>query len=203
MAITPNYSWPVPDDTDLVKDGAEAIRDLGNAIDTTVDSLPGGGLVHIEQATFSGVSGVNVNDVFSADYDNYKIYYKLTNASSTAMFFRFRVAGSDDSSANYNNQNLINGGTGFNTLRITGNTSLDIFRGSISTSDNHLFMDLVFPFSSTEKTNFVQNGFHNPNSPEIFLQYGAFNATTSFTGFSLIANTGNISGYYSVWGYKK
>ena len=39
MAITPTYSWPLPDDTDLVKDGAEAIRDLGNAIDTTVDGL--------------------------------------------------------------------------------------------------------------------------------------------------------------------
>jgi hypothetical protein len=36
MATTTNYSWTTPDDTDLVKDGAAAIRTLGSAIDTTV-----------------------------------------------------------------------------------------------------------------------------------------------------------------------
>ena len=36
MATTSNYSWTTPDDTDLVKDGAAAIRTLGSAIDTTV-----------------------------------------------------------------------------------------------------------------------------------------------------------------------
>jgi hypothetical protein len=36
MAITTNYSWTTPDDTDLVKDGAAAIRTLGTAIDSTV-----------------------------------------------------------------------------------------------------------------------------------------------------------------------
>jgi hypothetical protein len=36
MANTSNYNWETPDDTDLVKDGASAIRSLGTAIDTTV-----------------------------------------------------------------------------------------------------------------------------------------------------------------------
>ncbi len=36
MANTTNYNWETPDDTDLVKDGAAAIRSLGSAIDSTV-----------------------------------------------------------------------------------------------------------------------------------------------------------------------
>jgi hypothetical protein len=36
MATTSNRSWPTPDDTDLVRDGAAAIRALGNAIDGSV-----------------------------------------------------------------------------------------------------------------------------------------------------------------------
>lgn len=36
MASTTNYNWTTPDDTNLVKDGASAIRTLGSAIDTTV-----------------------------------------------------------------------------------------------------------------------------------------------------------------------
>ena len=36
MATTTNYGWETPDDTDLVKDGAAAIRTLGSSVDTTV-----------------------------------------------------------------------------------------------------------------------------------------------------------------------
>jgi hypothetical protein len=39
MATTTNYSWATPDDTDLVKDGAAAIRTLGSSVDSTVYSL--------------------------------------------------------------------------------------------------------------------------------------------------------------------
>jgi len=36
MATTTNYGWTTPDNTDLVKDGAAAIRTLGSSIDTTL-----------------------------------------------------------------------------------------------------------------------------------------------------------------------
>ena len=39
MANTTNYNWETPDDTDLVKDGAAAIRTLGSSIDTTTKNL--------------------------------------------------------------------------------------------------------------------------------------------------------------------
>jgi hypothetical protein len=39
MATTTNYGWETPDDTDLVKDGALAMRDLGQDIDTTLGSF--------------------------------------------------------------------------------------------------------------------------------------------------------------------
>lgn len=39
MATSPIYGWEEPDDTDLVKDGAAAIRTLGNAIDTTMGTM--------------------------------------------------------------------------------------------------------------------------------------------------------------------
>jgi hypothetical protein len=42
MATSPLFGWEEPDDTDLVKDGAAAIRTLGNAIDTSMGDLLGG-----------------------------------------------------------------------------------------------------------------------------------------------------------------
>jgi hypothetical protein len=42
MATSPNYSWPEPDNTDLVKNGALAIRTAVDAIDTSMAELLGG-----------------------------------------------------------------------------------------------------------------------------------------------------------------
>lgn len=42
MATSPNFSWPEPDNTDLVKNGALAIRTAINAIDTSLYELKGG-----------------------------------------------------------------------------------------------------------------------------------------------------------------
>jgi hypothetical protein len=39
---TPNYGWPVPTSTDLVKNGATAIEGLGDAIDASLLDLKGG-----------------------------------------------------------------------------------------------------------------------------------------------------------------
>ena len=42
MATTTNFGWETPDDTDLVKDGASAMRTLGNSIDASFVDLKGG-----------------------------------------------------------------------------------------------------------------------------------------------------------------
>lgn len=42
MPTTSNFGWTTPADTDLVKDGASAIRTLGNGIDTSLVDLKGG-----------------------------------------------------------------------------------------------------------------------------------------------------------------
>lgn len=41
MATSPNYGWIQPDDSDFVKDGALAIRDVTDDIDSTVFSIDG------------------------------------------------------------------------------------------------------------------------------------------------------------------
>jgi hypothetical protein len=75
MGNTANNNWPYPESTDLVKDGATAIENLADAIDTTlgvfVPSNPG--LTLINTTSFTGVSSQSINDVFSATYDNYRI----------------------------------------------------------------------------------------------------------------------------------
>lgn len=42
MATSPNFGWPEPDNSSLVKNGAQDIRALGDAIDTSLVDLKGG-----------------------------------------------------------------------------------------------------------------------------------------------------------------
>jgi len=39
MATTTNFGWTTPNDTDLVKNGANAIRSLGTQIDSTDEDI--------------------------------------------------------------------------------------------------------------------------------------------------------------------
>ena len=74
MATTTNYGWTTPNDTDLVKDGASAIRTLGSSIDTTVF----GGLT---KATLNSQTGTTYTLVLA---DAGKTV-DLNNASSISM----------------------------------------------------------------------------------------------------------------------
>lgn len=39
MALSPNYGWDEPNDSDYVKNGALAMRTLGNDIDATLNQI--------------------------------------------------------------------------------------------------------------------------------------------------------------------
>jgi len=65
MPTTTNYGWTTPADTDLVKDGAAAIRTLGSSIDTSVKSLnagtTAGDLDYYTSATTKARIGIGTN----------------------------------------------------------------------------------------------------------------------------------------------
>ena len=63
MATTSAFGWETPDDTDLVKDGAAAIRTLGNSIDTSMAELKGGTTGQI----LSKASNTDMDFVWTAD----------------------------------------------------------------------------------------------------------------------------------------
>jgi hypothetical protein len=197
MAITPTYSWPLPDDTDLVKDGAEAIRDLGNAIDATVDGLPGAGLVHIETVSFSGLSSQSLDDIFSADYDSYKLIVTVTASTTSNLTARFRVGGADNSTASSYNFQYIRGG---GSSAVAAELSLNLFDvGFGETNKSTSTVIITDPFLASQ-TNWVHSG---GRSDRVQFASGYHNQNTSYTGISVFPNSGTFSGVISVYGFRK
>lgn len=206
MATTTNYGWTTPDDTALVKDGAAAIRSLGSAIDTSLNTALGtkkSGLVLLNTTSFSAVSSQSVSDVFSTTYDNYKIFVDQVGTADSDLNWRFRVSGSDDSNANYQFQF-----SDFTTVstyvsnRTTNGTS-----GRITPLNNGLRsrteITVYAPFLSRTTGWFSQSQKTDSTAPTTAIFSGVFNATTSFTGFTLLPQSGTVTGTISVYGLNK
>jgi hypothetical protein len=154
--------------------------------------------------SFSSASAISLNDVFSATYTSYKVLIRLSASSAlTNVFLRYRVAGADNSTSNYfymaNYDNYTSGTT---PITATSATQFNLYQRNTSISSSN---DLTFnnPFAS-EKATIIGTAFSENNSVGFGGGWaGYFNATTSFTGFSLIGESGTITGNLSVYGFNK
>jgi hypothetical protein len=201
MATTPVYNWPTPDDTDLVKDGAKAIRDLGNAIDTTVSSVPTG-LVHIKTESFTSVSSIELTSVFSSTYKNYKIVFNIKGSSNGAIQGRFGTTGSPDSSSNYfyslwltrtDNNNTVSAGTG-------PITNFYLSEADSTTNSNSVGEVLVGNPNVASWTITRTQSFGQIFSVSVG---GRLQTTTQYTSFFVLPAAGTITGTIQVFGFKE
>jgi hypothetical protein len=207
MGNTPNNNFPFPESTDLVKDGAQAIEDLADAIDTTLGvyapSTPG--LTLINTTSFSGVTSVSLPaNTFTATYDNYLIKFnQLLGSTDTYAGIRMRASGVDDSGANYRRQTLNAYGTVVDGARTTGSTSfLESVRVG-STFSNDADMTLCNPFVSGV-TSAISRTLIGSNGDIEFYQRGfGLNTATSYDSLTLIKVSGTFTGSISVYGFSK
>jgi hypothetical protein len=201
MATTTNYGFEIPDDTDLVKDGALAMRDLGQDVDTTLATALNAndyaGLVLIKKQTIgTGVSSVTLTGAFSATYENYRVIISGVDCSGIAnirmqfgttpnehygSLFYDAYDGSDTAytrSANAANFTVSLGGTSDDT-----SSSMDVNSPNLAkrTTVNGTY------------DSFKYSGWFG----------GAVNTTTQYTAFNILVTGGSTltGGTISVYGY--
>jgi hypothetical protein len=155
--------------------------------------------------TFSGVTSVSINDVFSATYDNYKIIFKLEQPSGGTPNIRLRVAGADNSTAssygsNYTYVALSGGAASGNGY---SNDNYGTFDSSANYQGSSGEIDLfdVFTTNMTRMT-FTHTGVDGAN---YYNWTGGINhnQTVSYTGFTIYPSTATFTGSVSVYGYNK
>jgi hypothetical protein len=81
MAISPNYGWAEPDNSSLVKNGAQDIRALGDAIDTSVWNV--------------GYGQAGKNKIINGNFGINQRGFTSTTTSGTYGFDRFVLFASD------------------------------------------------------------------------------------------------------------
>lgn len=161
------------------------------------------GLDFITTQTFSAVSSVSINDVFSSTYDNYFITINHTGTTDQSLELRLRVSGSDNTTSNYDSVQIA--GTGGTASSATSANQTSFVRlGNVWAGDASSSIYLFDPFNS-KRTTFQAslNGYISSSAIVNKVTAGTFKATTSFTGFTILVGGGTVTGSLSVYGVKK
>jgi hypothetical protein len=208
MPTTTNNGWPTPADTDLVKNGADAIRDLGQAIDTTLGVYAEPGLVLLNTTNFSAVASQAVT-AFSATYDNYKIIVDITGNSTSADINLKLRSGATDNSLDYTQAVTVVSVSGSTTnlsqsALTTGFRINGVHSGTTTSHTQTSQIDLFRPFLAVWTTHNALISYRS-GAGDYYggAGTGLHAVTTSFDGINLIASAGTITGRIQIFGYNQ
>ena len=164
------------------------------------------GLWKLSTTTFSAVSSVSINNVFTSDYVNYKIIMRITASTTTGdatITMRLRASGTD-SSANYNTQRY--GGSGASAFAGADTSGTDdFFLGFAGTSATTYFLNsfelfgpqLAAPTIMIGKELEVSGGSLAAQSTN-----GRHTASTSYDGVTFLTSATSMTGTIWCLGYK-
>jgi hypothetical protein len=205
---TPNYGWDVPTSSDYVKLGAVAIETLGDDIDASLFSITSGknvGLVHMNTTTFTGAALVQVDNVFTTSFNNYRLILDTTTVASAGnITATLRTAAPADlNAASYgyitNGFAFSGGNTPANIGTSTGGTSAIV--GFCNQNNNNLVFDLL---NAPVATPTMFNGHqHSYSASDQFAGYTAAIYKVAVAAFGIRFNLpSNATGTLRIYGYR-
>jgi len=160
----------------------------------TVTGAPQG-LVHINTTTFSAVSSVSLDNVFTSDYDNYSIVCTFTGSTGINPRIRLR-ASSTDTTSGYFSRTFLFGSSTNSTYETT------FFAiGDARTTTNGFTAQILAPNLASNSVLMSHHTDSNGSSVAIDLQSGSLPNTTQYDGFTFFPNTGTVTGTIRVYGY--
>ena len=154
------------------------------------------------QVTFSLASSVSLNGVFSSTYQNYMVVMNISaRSTSNYIQLRWRVGGTDNTTAEYDSQALRAITTTVSAAGPLNATFCDYITSSTNETTTSVgTMSNVFQ-NTAEAYWQNQNNVGVPNGPGyIEMSCGGFNATTSFDGVTFLASSGTFSGLIMIYG---
>ena len=167
--------------------------------------LNNGGLVYIGAVTATSGSTIQVDNVFSATYDSYRVVVSdLRTAAATAITYKLRNSGGVSSASYYwGGIYLAAYGTATVTATTTANTSsFDLLSVASATSTGFTF-DVMGPFLAQRTTiTGIPADNRTGGNPRIAVS-GFHDVSTSYTGFDIISTQTITNAIVRVYGYRQ
>lgn len=196
MATTTNYAWTTPDNSGLVKNGAQDIRTLGSAVDTSLWNV--------------GFGQAGKNHIINGDFNIWQrgSSFTLTNNVATYCADRMRVTSAFSAGSSSVSRQTFTPGTapvaGYESQyfqRITAGTTSSYIDCFQLIEDVRTFANQTVSFSFWAKASSaismsgyrIQN-FGSGGSAEVAGVQGTFSLTTSWQRFTTTFTVPSISG---------
>jgi hypothetical protein len=154
--------------------------------------------------TFSGVSTLSLNGVFTSAYKVYKIFWIGRHTAITGCLMRLRASGTDSSASDHSYAATYSNSGGGPTRYVQGlNSAFET--GAAWDQYNQREITLSNPTDTTyEKMFFLTWASRNSSNGYEGGVYAGWKASTlSFDGFSLIPSAGTMLGQISVYGVRE
>jgi len=223
---TSNFNWQMPTATDLVTDLPADFEVFGQAVDTSLADLKGGTTGQLlakatgtdmdftwtnpvssgfsvvkAETSFTSVTEIIADSVFSSTYTDYLLQMYWTSSSTSLLIMNLRAGGAN-TTTNYNDQVTEALSTSIGTSTVTTPYVAHAINGSFYGS---MRLNLFSP-NKAEVTNFqsdsvVPSGGYA--APKITQMYGFQTDSTQFTGIRLYVGNGAITGRYTIYGKAK
>jgi hypothetical protein len=182
---------------------------LAQLIPTSVTVTGAGGSATVGSnglITFSAVTSLQLNGVFSSTYDHYKAIIMIDSSTSTGhgnLQYRYGTSGTPNSNTNYNNKGYyIDTTIGVLDQSGAGKISFGYleFSPSATTGTKFSVIEIFNPFE-TKQTYSIAQGMGNQTRAT--LASVLFDLTTSFTDFYVFPNSNAINGTAFIYGFRK
>jgi hypothetical protein len=152
------------------------------------------------QVTFSAVTSLSLNGVFTADFDNYMMVIRGIASTLTNIPYRLRASGSDASGNNYTTQRLSAENTSIEGTRTTATNAATSTLNS--TSENSGFIMYFYGPFLAQSTATRTVSARGTSGAAIFDNASTHSLSTSYDGFSLLPDLANLTGALQVYGLR-
>lgn len=150
--------------------------------------------------TYSGVSSLNINGIFTSAYPNYRIVFQHLLASDTGLNLRLRAGGADNTSGVYNNHHIY-WGPGGNGVNIISNHT--VFGALFGHGRQRGAYELYAPQLAT-RTGVTFHGVaeNGAGSTEQHTSSVLHKSDTQFDGVTIYPTSGSFTGTVQIYGYR-
>ena len=156
------------------------------------------------QVTFTAVTSLSLNGVFSADFDNYVVSWRgSVNQDRPGLLIRYRASGTDATGTNYVRQFIVADSTTVSAQRVTSQTVADIGAPDNDVNANGETVFIYGPYLS-QPTAWRNIGVSTHLSARIFDFAGTHSLSTSYDGFTILPGLGGatMTGALQVYGVR-
>jgi hypothetical protein len=160
------------------------------------------GLIQLATQTFTGVTSVAFNSLFSSIYRDYQfIYNGVASTTGNDLLFRYRSGVTDNTSSDYYSASVrISNSAGPSRVYGSGTSSVVCPLGNIG---NSFSLTISNPFETSKTSSFGQST-ATGSTQDVFTTHHQFKLDDlSFDGINFIMGSGTFSGTITAYGYRR